>query len=560
MQTSSLEKYRKFGLKKKKVLPNQFPSTSNTVIYTRVSTKEQAENNMSLETQLKACQKYAEIKKRNVLGCFGGTYESAKSDERKEFKRMLDFVKKSRERVSFIIVNSMDRFSRSGANAIYIASELKKSGIAIESVSQPTDSNTPSGSLQQNIHFIFSEYDNQLRREKAMTGMRAKLNKGYWVSARPPGYDNIIINGERKLVVNEKGKLIRKAFEWKAKEQISNVEIQARLHARKYHIPLQSICRLLRNPFYCGIMVHNMIDGGVMEGHHEKLISKEMFLRVQDILSENAHQYNHEKESEPHPLRRFLKCGICGTSFAGYTVKKKGLHYYKCAKKGCKCNKKAQLMHTLFQEHLSTFQIDPKFLEPLKVKLIQDYEALHQNDEENLKAVRSQLTEVENKIETLEERHALGDISGEIFEKFSLKYTKEMEEIEKGLPKNDLKTSNLEDYFKTAVEIASNISKIWTSGGYRIKNELQFLLFPDGICYDREKGQLRTERVNLVFAQIAELAKVSGDEKTKWAGKFASPSHLAERVGFEPTIRLLVYKLSRLARSTTLTPLRLNGT
>ena len=30
----------------------------------------------------------------------------------------------------------------------------------------------------------------------------------------------------------------------------------------------------------------------------------------------------------------------------------------------------------------------------------------------------------------------------------------------------------------------------------------------------------------------------------------------AERVGFEPTIRLLVYKLSRLARSTTLTPLR----
>jgi uncharacterized protein (DUF2336 family) len=34
----------------------------------------------------------------------------------------------------------------------------------------------------------------------------------------------------------------------------------------------------------------------------------------------------------------------------------------------------------------------------------------------------------------------------------------------------------------------------------------------------------------------------------------------AERVGFEPTIRLLVYKLSRLARSTTLTPLRVNGT
>jgi len=32
---------------------------SNCVIYTRVPTKEQADNNLSLETQRKACQQYA---------------------------------------------------------------------------------------------------------------------------------------------------------------------------------------------------------------------------------------------------------------------------------------------------------------------------------------------------------------------------------------------------------------------------------------------------------------------------------------------------------------------
>ncbi len=121
MQKSGLDRFFRF-VKRNDGIQKKIPSTVNAVIYTRVSTKEQAENNLSLATQLKACKIYGEQKKRNVLGLFGGTYESAKSDERKEFKRMLDFVKKSKEKISYIIVYSMDRFSRSGANAIFIAS------------------------------------------------------------------------------------------------------------------------------------------------------------------------------------------------------------------------------------------------------------------------------------------------------------------------------------------------------------------------------------------------------------------------------------------------------
>ena len=59
------------------------PTTTNSVIYTRVSTKEQAENNMSLETQRKICEQYANKNGYIILESFGGTYESAKNDERK---------------------------------------------------------------------------------------------------------------------------------------------------------------------------------------------------------------------------------------------------------------------------------------------------------------------------------------------------------------------------------------------------------------------------------------------------------------------------------------------
>ncbi len=200
---------------------------------------------------------------------------------------------------------------------------MKKRGIAIESVTQPADTNTPGGNLQQNVHFIFSEYDNQLRREKVVAGMKEKLNQGVWITARPPGYDSVIVNGERKLVVNAQGKLIRKAFEWKSRERITNVEIQKRMNESGYFIPLQSLSKVLRNPFYCGIIIHKMVDGGIVDGKHEKIVAREVFLKVQEIISEKHHNYKHELEREAHPLRRFVKCGVCGTSFAGYEVKKK---------------------------------------------------------------------------------------------------------------------------------------------------------------------------------------------------------------------------------------------
>jgi site-specific DNA recombinase len=146
----------------------------NAVVYTRVSSKEQ-EDNFSLPYQKKVCEEFARRIGYNVLAFFGGTYESAKTDERKEFNRMLSFVKKSKEKIAHIIVYNEDRFSRTGANAIYITSELKKQGVVVVSATSPIDSTTPSGTLHQNIKFVFSQYDNDQRRERCMAGTKERL-------------------------------------------------------------------------------------------------------------------------------------------------------------------------------------------------------------------------------------------------------------------------------------------------------------------------------------------------------------------------------------------------
>ena len=91
---------------------------SNTAVaYTRVSTKKQADNNQSLTTQSNQIQQYAQRQGIKIIEQFGGTFESARTDERAEFKQMMAYVKK--HNIGLILVYSFDRFSRSGANAVY---------------------------------------------------------------------------------------------------------------------------------------------------------------------------------------------------------------------------------------------------------------------------------------------------------------------------------------------------------------------------------------------------------------------------------------------------------
>lgn len=324
---------------------------ANCVIYTRVSSKEQTKG-MSLEVQRKTCEAYAIRNKLTVLGYFGGTYESAKTDERKEFNRMILFLQTAEVKISTIIVYSVDRFSRSGANAIYIADQLKQKGIIVSAVTQPTDAGTPSGGFQQNIQFIFSEYENQLRREKCMAGVKEKLSVGIWCSRAPAGYDIIRSEGKPKqITLNEKGHLIAHAFKWKV-EGLSHEDIRRRLELEGLPLTSQRISDLLRNPFYCGILAHKSLEGKVVEGIQEKAISQELFLMANLLLSKQHKHKSRLHKNEQTPLTRLVRCLKCGHFLSAYIAKKNKEYYYKCSTSGCCCNRRAEYLHLIFKAFL----------------------------------------------------------------------------------------------------------------------------------------------------------------------------------------------------------------
>lgn len=509
------------------------------VSYTRVSSKEQYETNGSIESQEKIVFRLSEHMKVPVLEKFGGTYESAKSEERKEFQRMLKFIEKSNQNIKFIFVSDNDRFSRTGPNAIFLAEKLRNKGIQIVAASSPMDTSTSIGSFQQNIQFLFSHFDNQLRREKTIRGMMQKFEKGYYIGSLPLGYERQVINGEKQIVINRTGEAIRKAFKWKAELGLRTSEISVRLKRIGFDIPEKRLSEIFHNVFYCGLLSNKMLKGKIVEGQNwEAIVSKEIFLKANEVLKRFHIPHNYHKENENVPLRRFVACAKCGTMWTGYIVKAKGLYYYKCNKKGCKCNLSAANMHDEFLKLLTKYEVASKNIEPLKKQLMLTFEQMNQSLFEKKNEAEKHKKELSVKIDKAEEKFIEGDIDRESFQKYRLKIEGQLAEISKEEQKLSIPLSNQEKFINFSLEMCQNLSRTWTSSDLTKKQRLQKVIFPDGLAYDHPNHSYRTPRVNTVILCIAQLAQVSAENKKRNLHKIEKNSARVAATGIEPVFRV----------------------
>lgn len=491
------------------------------VIYTRVSTKEQADNNASLAIQKKYCDQFAQKLGLTVVEYFGGTYESAKSDERKEFQKMLSFVKRHKD-INCIIVYSFDRFSRTGANGIYIVEQLNQKGIDVKSATQDIDSSTSSGEFQRDMFFAFGKFDNGLRRDKTMVGMQDKLRKGFICGSVPFGYTNTNPgrNKEPKLIINEDGKLLKKAFELKAKYDLTHVEIVERLKKFGWKKDRKRLTEYFRNPIYCGLIVSSMIPDEVIEGKHPPIVSRELFLKVNNVLEKNNYGVKYNKDEENLPLKQFVIADSCGTPYTGYVVKKKNLYYYKNNRKGAKENRSAKIMHQLFINVLEGYQLhDAKWIDPMKDMLMHIYHEQHEEGLNRVLALENEQAKLDANLEKIELRFALGEIERDLYIKFKAQFNQQITDINEKIEESSFNLSNLENALDNALEHAVELPKIWALGDLEEKRKVQKMVFPRGIRYNRELDHYRTIGVNTIFHDISRIQRATEGHKKRTSSK-----------------------------------------
>jgi len=72
---------------------------------------------------------------------------------------------------------------------------------------------------------------------------------------------------------------------------------------------------------------------------------------------------------------------------------------------------------------------------------------------------------------------------------------------------------------------------MWASSGYEAKHKLQYLVFPEGILYNKKKDESRTIRINSIFSAIARLARGLEEKKNGLNKISLEKSALVDRTG-----------------------------
>ena len=124
------------------------------------------------------------------------------------------------------------------------------------------------------------------------------------------------------------------------------------------------------------------------------------------------------------------------------------------------------------------------------------------------------MKKLESKIDTIEERYAIGEIDKTIYRKFISKFNIEKVDLESNLLNSTISSSNLQIAIDKALKVSSNLSDLWTSGDLSQKNKIQNLVFPSGLGYDKSNGKVRTTIVNSIFSCIPDISKELRETKS----------------------------------------------
>jgi site-specific DNA recombinase len=347
------------------------------IIYCRVSTVRQVREGASLEDQRRACLEYCKANNHEMVHIFMEEGESATTLDRTELTKLTNFCQMNRGKVEAMVVYAVDRVSRDTLDYKILKALLGKYGVSIRSVTQTAVDDSPEGGLMEHLLSGFSEYENKQRTRRTVTGMKGKIERGGWPFKAPLGYRNVTSEQDKRVMVldAERAPLVRQALEMfttglHKKQQVLAYINKLGLRTRTGKpVPAQTFDRMLRNPLYAGLL---RVEGKRVSdwtesdsAAFEAIISREVFGKIQDVLSGKKASLTPRKRSNPaFPLRHFVRCASCDKPLtASFSKGRNGKHpYYHCQNKRCSARKsfKRVEVESRFVEFLRTLQPKPE--------------------------------------------------------------------------------------------------------------------------------------------------------------------------------------------------------
>lgn len=285
-----------------------------SVLFARVSSREQEETGYSLPSQEKLLKEYAERRRFEVAKIFSISESASGKSQREIFNDMMDCLKKNK--IKIIICEKTDRITRNLKDAVLInewLNEDEERQVHLVKDSLVLHKNSRSQEkLNWNIRIVFAQNYIDNLSEEVKKGQIEKIRQG-WLPTKPPlGYKTIGEKGHKiHIIEGEKAPLIKKMFELYATgnyslKKLVQIMYEEGLRTRgRNKLCKGRLAELLADPFYYGGIRWN---NEIYQGKQEPLISKELSDRVQYILKQKA----TPKYKKHFPLfRSLIRCEEC---------------------------------------------------------------------------------------------------------------------------------------------------------------------------------------------------------------------------------------------------------
>lgn len=382
----------------------------------------------SLEVHRDTLVKYAEERKWK----YEIYWEIGSSDsiaDRDELPRMLDDVKRGKG--DAVLVMDLDRLSRNEYDSALIKKIFKDNGILIITPNQIIDLHDEQDNIVAGFYSLIASAEYQMTKKRLQRGRMAAAAKGTWITGTPP-YGYRVDSDTKKLAPyiptekdpTDRAQVLRNIFEWTV-AGMRYKDICIRLNSSG--VPTQkrgqwtetTIRKIIGNPVYLGTIRYNRLKGRnttegtirdpsewlIVENAHEPLVTKEIWDAAQAEI-ESRQFLAPKARASTHSLSGLLKCPQCGRTVpiqVPKTMRQKrvvgcvvrDLHGRKCQNSGFPYN----MVEELIIRQIGEYRDD--LIQKIRTFRL-DHSEYTLSQEEQIKALQSQVTKAEKALERIE--------------------------------------------------------------------------------------------------------------------------------------------------------------
>lgn len=349
-------------------------------------------------------------------------------------------------------------------------------------------------------------------REETTEGTYEKLAQGWLPGTPPPGYINVVRDGEKiQELYPDKYKSMQRIFQLFLEPGQSIDTIRRKMFelglttASGRILAKNHAHRLLKNPFCIGIIVWNNKE---YEGKQPHLISNELFYAVQAKLTRKT----SEKLRKHNPvLKDIMICEHCGKTITWQ--KQKGRLYGACQRKTPECKQqkfvREDAVMGLIEDKLDDLICPaPQVVNWLVTLLKQDFQLSVNNTEQAQKALDDRIARIKRMDDVLYDDKLVGLISAERYLAKHAAFESDLKGLEK--QKGGISQQYEEKYMRGISEI-------------ELSQDAKRLLIDTNVANDEKriiltklfkKISLKDDIVSVTYTKLAQaIALKSGQTK-----------------------------------------------